>query len=286
MPVSPEDIKNMHKYETLLLMTTEKLMRKYSWVPDDVLKKSSGLSAQETEFRLGHLMEKDMIKSSSVPYRGYQLTFTGYDALAVLSLVKKGTISALGCLIGVGKESTVYEALGTGVLALKIHRVGQRSFQSARLNRSFMPEWKHFPWIFASTYSARQEYEALKALRKGGVSVPVPVAINRNAIAMTYIAGRNIQQITLENPGEIFDTILENVKKAYALGYIHNDLSEYNVMFDEKEVWLIDWPQWTETSHPNAKDILMHDLENITGYFSRKYGIACTPEDAFKTVVG
>ncbi|MDD4127861.1 MAG: serine/threonine protein phosphatase, partial [Methanomicrobium sp.] len=274
------------KYETLILTTIEKLMKRYTWVPEDVLKKTSGLSLQETEYRLGHLMARDMVKSSSVPYKGYQLTFGGYDALSILSLVNKGTISALGCLIGVGKESTVYEALGTGVLVLKIHRVGQRSFQSVRLNRSFMPEWKHFPWIFASTYSARQEFEALKVLRKGGVNVPVPVAINRNVIAMTYIAGVNLNQAVLENPQDVFDGIFENIKKAYDLGFIHNDLSEYNVMVDGNEVWIIDWPQWTEVTHPNADDILRRDVTNITNYFSKKYGLSCTPEKVIEMVVG
>lgn len=255
-------------------------------MPEDVLRKASGLSSQELEYRLGHLMGRDMVKSSSVPYKGYQLTFGGYDALAISSLVSKGTISALGSLIGVGKESAVYEALGTGILVLKIHRIGQRSFQSVRLNRSFMPEWKHFPWIFASTYSAKQEFEALKALRKGGVNVPVPVAINRNVIAMTYIAGLNLNQAVLENPQDVLEGILENIKKAYALGYIHNDLSEYNVMVDGNEVWIIDWPQWTELTHPNADEILKRDLKNITGYFSKKYGLSYTPKKVFEMVVG
>ncbi|MDD4128084.1 MAG: serine/threonine protein phosphatase, partial [Methanomicrobium sp.] len=74
MPLSPEDIKSLHKYETLILTTIEKLMKRYTWVPEDVLKKASGLSLQETEYRLGHLMARDMVKSSSVPYKGYQLT--------------------------------------------------------------------------------------------------------------------------------------------------------------------------------------------------------------------
>ncbi|MDD3407014.1 MAG: serine/threonine protein phosphatase [Methanomicrobium sp.] len=286
MPISPEDIKSLHKYETQLLKTLEKLMRRYTWVPDDVLRKASGLSLQEMEYRLGRLMDKDMVKSSSVPYKGYQLTFGGYDALSVSSLVSRGTISALGSLIGVGKESAVYEALGTGVLVLKIHRVGQRSFQSVRLNRSFMPEWKHFPWIFASMYSAKQEYDALKALRKGGVNVPVPVALNRNVIAMAYIAGLNLNQAVLQNPVDVFSGIIENIKKAYALGFIHNDLSEYNVMVDENEVWIIDWPQWTQTDHPNAGEILKRDLTNITTYFSRKYNLSYTPEQVIEMVVG
>ena len=286
MTVSPGDIKGLHKYEILLLKTLERLMKKYLWVPEENIRKSSRLSAAEMEYRLGQLMEKNMVKSSSVPYRGYQLTFSGYDALAVTSLVKNGTVTALGSLIGVGKESSVYEALGTGALVIKLHCIGQRSFQSARLNRGFMPEWSHFPWIFASTYSARQEFEALKALRKGGVNVPIPIAVNRNVIAMSYIAGVNLHQAVLEEPREVFDAIFVNIKKAYELGFIHNDLSEFNVMVDGDTVWIIDWPQWIEPTHQNADDILLRDISNISTYFAKKYNIVESPEKIRDMITG
>ena len=56
MTVSPGDIKGLHKYETLLLKTLERLMKKYLWVPEENIRKSSRLSASEMEYRLGQLM--------------------------------------------------------------------------------------------------------------------------------------------------------------------------------------------------------------------------------------
>lgn len=289
MPLSADDIRTLHKYDIAVLLSIEKQMKRYSWVPEENIRKSTKFSQSELEYRLGRVMAKDMVKSSTLPYDGYQLTFKGYDALAVSALVKRGTISALGTLIGVGKESTVYEALGMGTVVLKVHRIGQRSFQSARLSRDYMPEWKHFPWIFASTESAKREFEALKVLQKGGVSVPVPLTINRNVIAMTHIPGVNLNQSVFESPKDaevVLNEILDNMKKAYGLGYIHNDLSEYNVMVSEKNVWVIDWPQWIEPCHPNAEDILKRDLGNITGYFRKKYRIDMSVEEALSKVVG
>lgn len=286
MPLSANEIKQLHKYEYRILKSLEWLMKRYLWVPEDVLRKATGLSESELIYRLGRLMEMDMLKSSTKPYDGYQLVFKGYDVLAIYSLVKRGTLNALGTLIGVGKESEVYEAMGLGVLVIKIHRVGQRSFQSVRLNRSYIPEWKHFPWLFASTESAKAEFNALSALQKGGVSVPVPIGINRNVIAMSYIAGLNLNQVTVDEPQEIFDEIVENLAKAYRLGYIHNDLSEFNVMVDEERVWLIDWPQWIEPSHPNADTVLRRDIDNLVNYFSKKYGLNNTTDEVLKLVIG
>lgn len=286
MPLSADEIKNIHKYEFRILKNLEWLMKRYLWVPEDVLRKSVGLSESELSYRLGRLMEMDMVKSSTKPYKGYQLVFKGCDALAISSLVNKGTLNALGALIGVGKESEVYEALGLGVVVIKIHRVGQRSFQSVRLNRSYIPEWKHFPWLFASMESASMEFSALSALQRGGVSVPVPLGINRNVIAMSYIAGLNLNQVSLEEPEEVFEEVVENLRKAYGLGYIHSDLSEFNIMVDGEKVWLIDWPQWIEPSHPNADTILRRDIDNLVNYFSKKYRLSTTTDEVLNLVIG
>jgi RIO kinase 2 len=285
MPISAEIVRSLHRYEIRLLHQLERQMRHYRWVPEDVLRKASGLSASEMDYRIGRLAEWGLLKSSSVPYKGYQLMFAGYDTLALLSLTKRGTVQALGCMIGEGKEAVVYEALGLGVVVLKFHRIGQRSFQSARLQRGYMPDDGHFPWVFASTRSARQEYEALQTLHPH-VAVPMPIDQNRNVVAMSFVPGMTLSQCTLENPKEILDLIIENVKTAYGLGVIHGDLSEYNIMAGESGIWIIDWPQWIGPDHPNADVILRRDVQNTVTFFNRKYGISCTTEEVLSRVIG
>jgi RIO kinase 2 len=285
MPVSAENVRSLQKYDIKVLQALERLMRRYRWVPDDILKRSTGFSESELLYRLGRLMTMDMVKSSSVPYKGYQLTFAGYDALALHTLTGRGTVRALGCLLGEGKEAAVYEALGLGPVVLKFHRVGQRSFQSARLNRGYMPEYRHFPWIFASTESAKQEYDALKALHPM-VSVPVPLDHNRNVVAMSFIGGLTLSRCTLADPEPVLERILENVTVAYRLGVIHGDLSEFNVMVEDDKVWIIDWPQWVDPAHPHADEILRRDIGNILNYFERKYGCSYPLEDTVARVIG
>lgn len=50
---------------------------------------------------------------SSVPYEGFRLTAKGYDWLALKALAKRGTLSALGIQIGVGKESDIFTVVNT-----------------------------------------------------------------------------------------------------------------------------------------------------------------------------
>jgi RIO kinase 2 len=285
MPVPAEYVRTLHAYELRILITLERLMRRYRWVPLEVLKSSTRFSESELSYRLGRLMAMDMVRYEKTPYEGYALVFNGYDTLALHTLTRRNTVQALGTLIGVGKESEVYEAMGLGVVVLKFHRVGQRSFQSARVKRGYMPEAGHCPWIFASSNSAKMEYDALKTLHPA-VSVPLPIDQNRHVVAMSFVPGVNLSRADLEEPRPILDTILDNIHEAYRLGIIHGDLSEFNVMVDEEQCWLIDWPQWVETAHPNAGEILNRDIENILQYFKRKYGIEYAFDEALARVVG
>ncbi|MDU9375972.1 hypothetical protein McpSp1_05560 [Methanocorpusculaceae archaeon Sp1] len=287
MPLSADDIKNLHKYEIRILNALERMMRRYRWVPEDDLRTAVHLSATETKYRVGNLIHLDMVRSDSVPYKGYSLVFKGYDALALSGLAAKKSISALGSMIGVGKESEIYEALGFGVVVLKLHKIGQRSFQTVRTNRDYMPEEGHCPWIFASAKSAAREYEALTALN-GKVNVPVPIDINRHVIVMSFIQGVNLNRCQLENPDAVWQEILEQVKIAYSEGYIHGDLSEYNIMYDGAVVWIIDWPQWITPAHQNADAALRHDLETVGAFFTKKYQKTYDIDEAirFVTAVG
>ncbi|KQC04479.1 MAG: serine/threonine protein phosphatase [Methanoculleus sp. SDB] len=285
MPVSADMVRGLHKYDIKVLHAVERLMKRYQWVPFDILRQNTGFSETELKFRLGRLMSQDLLKSSSVPYPGYQLVFTGYDTLALLALTGRGTVSMLGSMIGEGKEAVVYEGLGFGPVALKFHRVGQRSFQTVRRNRTYMPESGHCPWIFASSHSARREFDALTLLHPD-VNVPVPVDINRNVVVMSFIDGATLNRCILEAPAEILESILDQITTAYRRGIIHGDLSEYNVMADARGCYIIDWPQWISSDHPNAGEILHRDVENIVMYFHRKYGIRCPVEEALSRVIG
>jgi RIO kinase 2 len=225
-----------------------------------------------------------MVRFNPVPYDGYSLVFGGYDTLALLTLTRNGTITALGSRIGEGKESVVYEALGLGPVAIKFHRVGQRSFSSARLNREYMPEGGHCPWLIASQRSAEREFQALTALHPK-VRVPLPIGQNRHTVVMALINGPNLNHCRVEEPKEVLDEIINSTGIAYREGIIHADLSEYNILMEEGKCVIIDWPQWVETSHQNARSILERDIDNILTFFKRKYNVLYDRGDAIRCVI-
>jgi RIO kinase 2 len=285
MGVAADRIRTLNKYERSLLLALERGMKYYSWVPLEQLKTATKLSESEINYRLSRLIAWGMVRFNPVPYDGYALVFGGYDTLALTTLTRKGTISALGTLIGEGKESVVYDALGLGPVAIKFHRLGQRSFSSVRLNREYMPEEGHCPWLIASKKSAEREYLALTTLHPD-VSVPLPIDQNRHTVVMSLVNGQNLNRCRLAAPGEVLEEILENVRKAYRAGIIHADLSEYNILMEDGRCVIIDWPQWMETGHRNAQEILERDIDNILAYFQRKYKTVTDREDAIRCVTG
>lgn len=284
MVVAAEQIRNLNKYERTILLALERGMKRYSWVPLEHIRTATKLSESEVNYRLSRLIAWGMVRFNPVPYDGYALVFGGYDTLALTTLTQKGVISALGSLIGEGKESVVYEALGLGPVAIKFHRVGQRSFSSARVNREYMEEG-HCPWLVASKKSAEREYQALKALHPQ-VSVPLPIAQNRHAVVMSLVEGAILNRTPLESPEKTLDEILENVRLAYKAGIIHSDLSEYNILVEDGKCILIDWPQWIGTDHPNSEAIVGRDIDNILAFFKRKYKIRRDREVALQWVIG
>lgn len=55
---------------------------------------------------------------------------------------------------------------------------------------------------------------------------------------------------------------------------MHADLSEYNILYHESHLYIIDVSQSVEHDHPSAFDFLRSDIKNVEDYFS-KMGVRC-----------
>ena len=55
---------------------------------------------------------------------------------------------------------------------------------------------------------------------------------------------------------------------------VHADLSEYNILYHEDHLWIIDVSQSVEHDHPSAFDFLRNDIKNVEDFFGR-LGVQC-----------
>jgi RIO kinase 2 len=268
-----------------ILKGIEAGMRTHEWVPLADVARISGLAPDKAEYRLHFLSDLKLVSRETLHYLGYQMDFEAYDILALSDLADRNVVASIGDRIGVGKESVVYEALGKGSnpMAIKFHREGRTSFKHVRRVREHLKDGSRCAWIHAARRAARYEFSVMTSLYPQ-VSIPRPVALSRHAIAMELIHGNQLNLITLSNPQECLDIMLDEVSAAYSLGVIHADLSEYNVIVRGDEIKIIDWPQAVKIDHPNASELLERDLTNILRFFARKYKIDLSIKDAMSRV--
>ncbi|MEY7851340.1 serine/threonine-protein kinase RIO2 [Natrarchaeobius sp. A-rgal3] len=255
-----------------LLSGVEQGMRFSEWVQREKLPKFSSLTGEEVDYRLERCLKRGLIEKKTIQYEGYTLQFEGYDALALRAFAERETISEFGSPLGVGKESDVYEVRSYKPHALKYHREGYTNFREVHKERDYASDNEHVSWMYTARKAAEREYETLEELYPD-VAVPQPIDQNRHAIVMEKMDGVELSRTRLEDEQivGVLDLLLTEVARAHELGYVHADMSEYNVFVSEGGVTIFDWPQAVPTDHENAEEFLRRDLENILGYFRRKY---------------
>ena len=255
-----------------LLSGVEQGMRFSEWVNRGKLPELSNLTSEEVEYRLDRCATRELIDRKTIQYEGYTLTAEGYDALALRTFSERDTIEGVGAPLGVGKESDVLEVQSYKPLALKFHREGFTEFREVTRERDYTADNQHVSWLYTARKAAEREYDALESLFPD-VSVPRPVDQNRHAIVMGKFDGVELDRTKLADDQAVgvLDLILQEVAAAYAAGYVHADMSEYNVAISESGVTIFDWPQSVPTDHENARELLNRDVENLISYFRRKH---------------
>ncbi len=104
---------------------------------------------------------------------------------------------------------------------------------------------------------------------------------------MSMIEGAELYHYPkLPDAQTVLNEILFNIRKTYQdVNMIHGDLSPYNIILQPNmHILIIDWPQNVSTKHPNAKELLERDIQNVLTFFQRKYGLETKLQDALTYV--
>lgn len=211
-----------------------------------------------------------------------------------------------------GKEASVYRcianpATGHELLAAKVYRPRKmRNLRNDKLYREgrallkengkaiknndhramraigkktdFGEQLEHTSWLM-------YEFTTLQTLFNAGADVPQPIAASKNAILMGYVGDEGggapaLNEVDLDRDEvePLFDAALRNVELMLTHGFIHGDLSAYNILYWESRITLIDFPQVTDAhSNTSAYDILLRDITRVCQYFDGQ-GVTREPE--------
>jgi len=223
---------------------------------------------------------------------------------ALYRLVQNDFLEAFGGPISTGKEANVYNALAgpqarellatedpRAEVAVKVYRINASDFRDMREYLAGDPRFEGIGSQKKAVVLAwvRKEYGNLQRARKAGVRVPTPVAVERNVLVMEYIGteagrGKRLSEVHVENPRTAYEVVREYVRRLYDAGLIHGDLSEYNLVFHEGQIVVIDLGQAVTVHHPNAREFLERDCENVASFFARQ-GLDVTGDQLLEYVL-
>jgi len=284
-------LRDLDAEDVRVLRALEDLSYRFEHVPVEEVASRIRSDINDVLFRLSRLNKMGLAQRWSQHYLGYKLTRSGFDVLALHALASRDIIVSIGQPYGVGKEANVYRALdGEGQeVAVKFLRWGRTSFRQARRLRPLSEDPARSFWMDYCKQAAEREFAALRILVKHGVRVPRPIAVNRHVLVMERMDGILLLEVDdLADPPLVLNRIIHQVRKAFRKAEIvHGDLSEYNIMVDEREqVILFDWPQWQPTSHPNALWLLRRDVSHVLRFFERKFRLSRDLQQVLQRIVG
>ena len=213
---------------------------------------------------------------------------------ALYKLVQDGHLAAIGGPISTGKEANVYEAIGPEdvQVAVKVYRISASDFRDMQDYLRGDPRFEGLSGDKGDIVLAwvSKEYANLRRARAAGVAAPEPIAVERNVLVMEYLSmdggrAKRLSEVRVENPETAYEVVREYMRRLHDAGLVHGDLSEYNIVLHDRQLYFLDLGQAVTIHHPNAEEFLERDCENVTAFF-RRQGHEITAEECYAFVTG
>jgi RIO kinase 2 len=260
---------NKTDFKILKVLASSLKNRQFLNLP--TLSQYSDLSQSLIEHHLKRLVKFGLISKSNI---GYTLLVTGLDIYVLKILSNRNIITAIGPQIGIGKEAEIYlahDSLEQDKI-LKMFRLGRSSFKQIKRKRDVNTGTNS--WLLLNIETAKKEYDILTYLKDSSTSFPNPLYRSFHCIVMEPIYGSRLSDIeNLDYPELVLEKIISNMTIAYRKGYINGDINEYNILVNDDNIFILDWPQAVRVDTTNADVVLTRDVNNIVKFFSRKFEI-------------
>ena len=195
--------------------------------------------------------------------------------LEVLSKLEgDGYISNLTGPLSTGKESYVFKSKDSHgrEVAVKIHRHDIQSFKKIPAYL-VLRGGKAGGFIRRINVWARYEFNFLSKAFNIGIRVPEPYRVYENVLIMQFI-GEGDASAPLAIKADDFDKkrwydeIVGYIVKMGKAGFVHGDLSPYNIINFKGDPYLIDFSQALKLSS-STLEYLKRDIENINNWFTK-----------------
>lgn len=126
---------------------------------------------------------------------------------------------------------------------------------------------------------AEKEMRNYRRIWSAGIPCPQPILLKQHVLVMEFLGTGGWPSprlkdavLTEKRMREAYVQCILIIRHLYhKCRLVHGDLSEYNLLWHNQQIYVIDVSQSVETDHPSALDFLRKDVSNINDYF-RKVG--------------
>lgn len=221
--------------------------------------------------------------------------------MILLQMINRGIVSEINGCLSTGKEANVYGALSITApsadipdpnplhRAIKVYKTsilvfkdrdryvtGEHRFRGGynkSSNRAMVKVW------------AEKEMRNLRRLYAAHIPCPEPIYLRLHVLVMEFLgdkkgwaAPRLRDAVMPGTPdevdarwGELYRELVGLMAKMYQVcKLVHADLSEYNVLYHNQKLYIIDVSQSVEHDHPRSLEFLRMDIKNVSDFFRRK----------------
>eukprot|EP00730_Choanoeca_flexa_P007209 TRINITY_DN12296_c0_g4_i2.p1 TRINITY_DN12296_c0_g4~~TRINITY_DN12296_c0_g4_i2.p1 ORF type:complete len:623 (+),score=135.66 TRINITY_DN12296_c0_g4_i2:251-1870(+) len=204
--------------------------------------------------------------------------------MMLFQLLSRGLFDAVNGCISTGKEANVYHASSddqTREYAIKVYKTSILVFKDRdkyvtgefRFRHGYS---KHNPRKMVKTW-AEKEYRNLARLRSGGIPCPEPIALKAHIVVMEFLGmdgwpSPRLKDATFskKKAKTLYHSCITLMRQMYqTCKLVHGDLSEYNMLYHQGSIIIIDVSQAVEQSHPHALEFLRRDCANVNDFFKR-----------------
>jgi RIO kinase 1 len=221
--------------------------------------------------------------------------------MLLLQILNRNIVSEINGVISTGKEANVYHAatipqaegeapVTTLHRAIKVYKTSIMVFKDREKyvagefrfkqgynkssNRAMVKVW------------AEKEFRNLRRIHAAGIPCPEPVYLKAHVLVMSFLGNNKgwpaprlrdfefeaeTQEEVAAKWRDVYITLLSYMRILYqTCRLVHADLSEYNLLYHQGQLIMIDVSQSVEHDHPRSLEFLRMDVKNVSDFFKRK----------------
>ncbi|CAO2815248.1 unnamed protein product [Amaranthus hypochondriacus] len=219
--------------------------------------------------------------------------------MVLFKMLNRGVFNDINGCISTGKEANVYHATKSDgqELAIKVYKTSVLVFKDR--DRYVQGDYrfrygycKHNPRKMVKTW-AEKEMRNLMRLKAAGLRCPTPILLRLHVLVMEFIgksgwAAPRLKDaaLSLDKLRECYVEIITAMRTLFQkCKLVHGDLSEYNILYFEGHLYIIDVSQSVDLDHPHALDFLREDCVHVSDFFKKNGVAVMTIRELFDFIV-